>query len=220
MKEIIECLQNCIIKEEDIISNVDKYTTIICTHKKDVALYNRLILKKLYSNDEIKEVDILTNAHNEPSLVEWINNEKFHELQYIAIGATAMITENINLPIGAANGSTCTITNFTIKNKLINSIQVLIESSKQYIKLRRTKYKRIAFNNKWYFKSSFPLILAHAITGHKSQGATISNKTILIFRELFAPSLGYVMISRVTNRKLLQIVNCPSPDTFTPINIE
>ena len=62
----------------------------------------------------------------------------------------------------------------------------------------------------------FPIVLAYAMTGHKSQGATISNKVIVHIRNAFAPGLTYVMLSRTTNRQNLNIVKKLQPSDFIP----
>ncbi len=51
----------------------------------------------------------------------------------------------------------------------------------------------------FFYKATFPIILSYAITGHKAQGTIISNKVIVNIQIAFAPSLTYVMLSRVTN---------------------
>jgi ATP-dependent DNA helicase PIF1 len=58
----------------------------------------------------------------------------------------------------------------------------------------------------YYYKTTLPITSAFAITGHKSQGATISSKDIIDIKEAFAPGLAYVMLSRVTNRIFLKII--------------
>jgi len=50
-----------------------------------------------------------------------------------------------------------------------------------------------------FYKTSFPLMLGHAIIGHKSQGATISSRVMIDIHEYFAQGLVYVMLSRVTS---------------------
>jgi hypothetical protein len=54
-------------------------------------------------------------------------------------------------------------------------------------------------------------MLGYAIIGHKYQGAMISSKVMIHIREFFAQGLMYVMLSRVTSRKILKIVNNLQP---------
>ncbi len=50
-----------------------------------------------------------------------------------------------------------------------------------------------------YYKTSFPIVLAYAIIGHKAQGATIESKVFIHIKKFFAQSLTYVMLSRIIN---------------------
>jgi ATP-dependent exoDNAse (exonuclease V) alpha subunit len=58
-------------------------------------------------------------------------------------------------------------------------------------------------------------MLGYAIIGHKSQGETISSKVMIHIHESFTRGLVYVMLSRVTTRKKLKIIN-----NFQPLNIQ
>jgi hypothetical protein len=60
-------------------------------------------------------------------------------------------------------------------------------------------------------------MLSYVIIGHKSQGAMISSKVMIHVRESFARGLVYVMLSRVTSRKNLKIVNNLQPSDIQPI---
>jgi hypothetical protein len=60
-------------------------------------------------------------------------------------------------------------------------------------------------------------MLGYAITGNKSQGATISSKAMIHIHESFAQGLVYGMLSRVTSRKNLKIVNNLQPLDIQPM---
>jgi hypothetical protein len=68
-----------------------------------------------------------------------------------------------------------------------------------------------------FYKVSFPLMLGCAITRHKSQGAMISSKVMIHICESFAQGLVYVMLSRVTSRKNLKVVNNLQPSNIQPM---
>jgi ATP-dependent DNA helicase PIF1 len=70
--------------------------------------------------------------------------------------------------------------------------------------------------DKKFYKSGFPIVLAYAMIGHKSQGATISTNVVVDIRNAFAPGLTYVMLSKVTNRKNLKIKGQLLPSHFVP----
>jgi ATP-dependent exoDNAse (exonuclease V) alpha subunit len=64
--------------------------------------------------------------------------------------------------------------------------------------------KKCSFQHKYtydgyHYKTSFPIVLAYAMTSHKSHGATIARKVISDIKEAFALDVTYVMLSRVTN---------------------
>jgi hypothetical protein len=77
-------------------------------------------------------------------------------------------------------------------------------------------FVRYTFNSK-FFKSTFPLVLAYAMAGHKCQGATICSKVLVDVRKAFSFGLTYVMLSRVTKRTHLRIAWGLSLDDFTPV---
>ncbi len=59
--------------------------------------------------------------------------------------------------------------------------------------------------------------MGYAITSHKAQGATISNKVVKKVRNSFAQGVTYVMLSWVTNRKHLFICDNLTPNDFNPM---
>jgi ATP-dependent exoDNAse (exonuclease V) alpha subunit len=95
-EEISSVLNNCYI---------DDKTTILCTHRKDVDYYNDLILHKKFPVDQIYVIQLETNARNVEHIQSWVNNKRFNHMQYVALGTLVMLTENIDLKVGAANGT-------------------------------------------------------------------------------------------------------------------
>ena len=51
------------------------------------------------------------------------------------------------------------------------------------------------------------------------QGATLTGGTIIHARSVFTPGQLYVMLSRVTERRLLRLVGPLRPDLFTPVRL-
>ncbi|KAI5071665.1 hypothetical protein GOP47_0013916 [Adiantum capillus-veneris] len=120
-QQIAETLSQCVINETELLRVIDDATTPICTHREDVYKYNNLILQKSFSESDIVAIPVKTNALDEPLLQEWLQDKAFHEMDNTAIGARCMITENINLAMRAANGSTDRIlpTHTTVPVKLL-----------------------------------------------------------------------------------------------------
>ena len=60
------------------------------------------------------------------------------------------------------------------------------------------KQEEIKFDGHQFVRKTFPLMLAKAMTIHRCQGASITGPTLMDFRAVFAPGMGYVMLSRKT----------------------
>ncbi len=115
-----------------------------------------------------------TNARNVEHIQSWVNNKRFNHMQHVALGALVMLTENIDLKVGAANGTIGIITKleFDLEDNVC-SIFVALNPSR-YVQIVGKK----SIQNKYYsqghfYKASLPLMLGYVITRHKSQGATI-----------------------------------------------
>ena len=136
-----------------------------------------------------------------------------------AIGAKVILTNNVNVKAGAANGCTGRIVAFNRQGERIKSITVEMDTSKQLIRVWRSSVHMTWFNTQAYQKKTFPMMLGYAITAHRCQGATVSKGVILHVSGAFAPGLLYVMLSRVTESRLLSIITPLSPNNFHPMDL-
>jgi len=109
-EEISSILNNCYIDEYLVEQYIDDKTTILCTHWKDVDYYNDLILHKKFPANQIYAIQLETNARNVKHIQSWVNNKRFNHMQHVALGALVMLTKNIDLKVGAANGTTRIVT--------------------------------------------------------------------------------------------------------------
>jgi hypothetical protein len=121
---------NCYIDEELTKQYIDDKTTILWTHRKDVDYYNNLIFHKKFPLDQIYVIQLETNARNVEHIQPWANNKKFNHMQHVALGTLVMLIENIELKVGAANGTTRIVTKleFNFKNN-VGSIYVALNPS-------------------------------------------------------------------------------------------
>eukprot|EP00798_Chlamydomonas_sp_ICE-L_P000316 gene316-biopygen13014 len=161
------------------------------------------------------------NCGKNDGLERFLEEKHFHHLKEVSIGAKVMLTNNINLKKGAANGSTGIVLDIAFDaQKNVRNFTVLLHRSNKVIKVYRTTFRTVYAQGCRFFKSSFPLMLAYAMTGHKSQGATLSGPTIVHMKEAFTPGLLYVMLSRVTERAHLRIVGqALTPEVFNPMSM-
>ncbi len=66
---------------------------------------NDLILHKKFPANQIYAIQLETNARNVEHIQSWVNNKRFNHMQHVALGALVMLTENIDLKVGVANGT-------------------------------------------------------------------------------------------------------------------
>jgi ATP-dependent exoDNAse (exonuclease V) alpha subunit len=139
-------------------------------------------------------------------------------MQHVALGTLVMLTKNIDLKVNVANGTTGIVTKleFDSENNVC-SISIALNPPK-YMQIIWKKSIQNKYDYQGHFyKASFLLMLGYAIIGHKSQGAMISSKVMICICESFAQGLVYVMLSRVTSRKKLKIVNKLQPLDIQPM---
>lgn len=116
-------------------------------------------------------------------------NSMFEQELILKVGSQVMCIANLDVESGICNGSTGTIVKF--------------ENSIPYVKyyngkiLPMTKHCWMSDIIPGFYVSQIPLILAWAVTIHKSQGATMDCAEIDIGSSIFAPGQTYVALSRV-----------------------
>jgi hypothetical protein len=85
---------------------------------------------------------------------------------------------------------------FDIPHK-VDVITIMLNHSKLQLKVKKCTTKLNYTSKGRFYKSIFPLPLAYAMIGHKSQGVTISSKVLVDIQNAFVPRLTYIMLSRV-----------------------
>jgi hypothetical protein len=87
----------------------------------------------------------------------------------------------------------------------------------EHVAMHASEAERKVHAGRSFYKSTFPLCLAYAITAHKAQGLTRDAPTVLHVRSGFELGLVYVMLSRVTKREHLRIVGRLRPEDCRPM---
>ncbi len=103
-------MNNCYVDEKLVKQYSDDQTTIFFTHQKDVDYYNDLIIHKKFLIDQIYVIELETNARNVEHIQSWMNNKRFNHMQHVALEALVMLIKNIDLKVGATNGTTGIVT--------------------------------------------------------------------------------------------------------------
>lgn len=184
------------IKDDDI------KPTRIFPLKKDVETINLAELEKLEGDTIIYDAEdiILIKTTKEGKLVvspDSVNTADYCEYMdsivspeiLLKVGAQVMLTKNLSVEEGLVNGARgvveeCHDERIVVRFKcgmIIDIIPHAFEYEDDKVMITRQQ---------------FPLILSWAMSCHKSQGSTLDFAIIDLGSSLFAPGMGYVMLSR------------------------
>ena len=136
-------------------------------------------------NNRVKKTDI--DRETDYLKKNIFNNENLK----LKIGAQVMCTYNLNVSIGICNGSLGIITN------IVNDTPVVLFNNGVEMNMERKKYE--SENIEGLSISQYPLVLAYAISIHKSQGTTLDSAEIDIGNSIFECGQIYVALSRLTS---------------------
>ncbi len=163
------------VTQDQVAALCDADTTVLCTHREDALAHNLAILQRLEGTG-VQEVVPCPLHHNvlDPDAAQvldgWLREPAFHSLPCVAVGARVCLTDNVALPRGAANGATGTVVALRQDaGGYVDRVQVRLNSTGRTITLGRSVTHYRILNGVKYFKSTYPLCLAWAITAHRAQ---------------------------------------------------
>lgn len=140
------------------------------------------VLKKSYRKPSQKQLDMEENI--------LVNNALFEKEILLKKGCQVMCICNLEMEAGLCNGSTGIINDFdSTGNPRVQFSNGLIRVIKPFAWVSENVYGFKVYQ--------IPLILAWAVTIHKSQGATLECAEIDIGNNIFAHGQTYVALSRV-----------------------
>ena len=148
-------------------------------------------------------------------------------LLVLAIRACVMLRRNIDTKLGLVNGSLGTVTAVTKQ-----FVTVQFDHLTNPYKVERVKSRFVVMKNYYVRREQFPLILAYAVTIHKSQGLSLDHAIIDLsdkvfnrsleeynrLRKAYRPDLPQYTISvqRLPKRKLVGKTESDHVDTVVP----
>jgi ATP-dependent DNA helicase PIF1 len=178
--------------------------TILYSKNVNVDVINEKEYKKLIeSGAERRIYQTVFSEHKQSKF--WGESVKIPENVDLCVGAQVMLTVNLAVDEGLANGSRGVITGFAEEGPIVlfkNGDQVIIEPwvfEDENEDADQKGYKISA--------SSIPLKLAYALTIHKSQSMTLDAAVIDLGPNIFEYGQAYVALSRVRDRKSVKIIN-------------
>ena len=209
-------LARCVIPLEDIPELMQAGDlTVSCAYGKQVSQYNEAALLAKFNVPLIHAMHTAGSAANCPELFEWFNDPGVNMLPLVAVAAKVL--SNINVASSVANGSQGTVHSikYDAHGKLV-TIVVEMADSKRLQRVTRSQSSSRTFEGKIYYRTTFPLTLAYAMTVHKSQGATM-DLVLVDIEDAFSPGQLYVALSRVRTREHLRILHRPLASACTPV---
>lgn len=138
--------------------------------------------------DTLDDDDLTCNITEERAIEEGDQSGRYNPELRLRIGAQVMITANLDIKKGIANGTRGMITEIHPE-----SVKILLKDGSPYkvpMYVFETSHPKIG-------RRQIPLMLAWAITIHKSQGQTIDFAEIDLGSRIFANGQAYVALSRV-----------------------
>lgn len=124
---------------------------------------------------------------------------------FICLGARVMITANDH-DLGLVNGDVGEVEDFELTKSGVYSVMVLVHRKKRSYWIEPKDKKTVRRGELVAQVSYTPLILAYALTIHKSQGMSLDGLNVDCSR-IFEKGQLYVALSRAVDPKKLRVVN-------------
>uniref|UniRef100_A0A1I7Z420 ATP-dependent DNA helicase PIF1 n=1 Tax=Steinernema glaseri TaxID=37863 RepID=A0A1I7Z420_9BILA len=172
--------------------------TKLCTHTKDADSVNQRNLEML----EGRTRHFI--AQDESAIPDTLNKNVPRDLT-LKVGAQVMLTKNVDLSKGMSNGSRGVIKTFSKDGYPI--VQFLDKRApKEGVEVKPYPFSvRIAGCDGLAVRRQIPLMLAWAISIHKSQGLTLDAVEVCLDR-VFADGQAYVALSRARSLSSLCVL--------------
>jgi len=129
----------------------------------------------------------------------------------LCVGARVMLKKNKDVDAGLVNGSVGTVGGFgiTAKNSTVEilSINIQFTNMDSPVTIYRESCSFEVLKGIFYTRKQFPLMLAFAITIHKSQGLSLQSVIVDAGETTFGCGMVYVALSRVTSLDGLHLID-------------
>ena len=171
--------------------------TILYSKNINVDTINEKEYQKLLQSGAQERIYDSTYSQNRNTKL-WAEALKIPEKVALCIGAQVMLTVNLSVEEGFANGSRGMITELRDEGPVVlfkNGEQILLE------------YWIYTDEDEDIWASAIPLKLAYALTIHKSQSMTLDALSTDLGPSIFEYGQAYVALSRVRDLKSLKILN-------------
>ena len=176
--------------------------TKIFTRRDMVEYVNKENLEKLSGQTYTYSATTKGKASTEAmknALKRLDSSAPYVETLKLKVGAQVMLIVNLDQESGLVNGKVGIVTECRL-----SSIMVKFKGEEVSTEIKYNDWPVEGYDDK-LFRRQIPLILAYAITTHKSQGATLESAYIDIGPSVFEFGQAYVALSRVKNLDALYL---------------
>lgn len=172
--------------------------TVLYSYNADVDSINAREYDKLVTEERLYETVYSKNKFSKT----WADSLRIPHYVKVKIGAQMMLTANLSVEDGYANGTRCMVTGFEEDGPV-----VVFKDGTQLVITPFSYTDESSSESDPIFVNHIPLKLAYAITIHKSQSMTLDAAVIDIGPSIFTYGQAYTALSRVRNLKSVRIVN-------------
>ena len=195
--------ENIISQNEAILSDIIHLysTNKECIRRNTLKLSQLNTKQRFYKAiDSFKPINEKCEIPTKKEIIKTLNKNTRAEYNlHLKIGCRVMLIHNLNVSSKLCNGAMGTVVNLDHNSVTVNfdglGITTILPVE---IELNSPDGK--------FIRKQIPLILAYAITIHKSQGLTLENACIGM-KQIFAQGQAYVALSRLKTAKGLRIID-------------
>ncbi|XP_073978327.1 uncharacterized protein [Rhodnius prolixus] len=230
-EEDISLLNSRVLPNNDLNNVIQSYKELVDSGKNPLCLFATkaqcITFNKLYSDKFGKEI-VTIDSIDEIDYNSKLSNKKIKDLNLLIskisedvsrtanlsktinlfVGAKIMIKRNIDIANGIVNGTIGVVERFVYKGKFVESLIVVVNNKPFTLERVQARFQLI--KNIYVHRKQFPVSLSYAVTIHKSQGLTLDCLFTSLGKEVFAPGMHYVALSRVTNLNGLYLIDFDS----------
>lgn len=173
--------------------------TILYSKNVNVEMINEREYQKLLTTGVEERVYKTTYSPDTAEMRDWGKLNNIPEEVRLCVGAQVMITANIAVDAGFANGTRCMVTEFTRQGE-----PVVVTKTGEQIIIEPFPFA-MDDEKEDHVVSSIPLKLAYALTVHKSQSCTLDAAVINLGRDIFEYGQAYTALSRIRDLNSVMI---------------
>ena len=169
-------------------------------HNNDMLAKLETEEKSYYSQDSFKPIDEEIVKKKIDISKELDTYTRFEQVLKLKEGCRVMLVKNLDVSAGLCNGAVG-----TVKKLEEESVTVDFDNKKTGLRTISGNTFELKLLDGNYIRKQIPLVVAYAVTIHKSQGLTL-DEACIDMQNIFTHGQAYVALSRLKNLSGLKII--------------